>query len=66
MSKDNKKPLEAGDPAILLEALKRIKTIEHKMYGPDWEEIVEAQEIASEAVLKFKGEVAQDEEDSVL
>jgi hypothetical protein len=43
--------------AELLEALKKIAAIEDQMYGPDWEEIEEARDIASAAIAKAEGKV---------
>ena len=40
----------------LLEALKKISAIENKDYGPDWEEIEEARDIADAAIAKATGE----------
>ena len=40
----------------LLEALKKIDAIEDQMFGPDWEEIDEARDIASAAIAKAEGQ----------
>ena len=39
----------------LLEALEKIRAIELQMYGPDWEEINMAKEIADAAIKKHGG-----------
>lgn len=39
-----------------LEALTKIAAIENQMYGPDWEEIDEAREIAVKALAALKGQ----------
>jgi hypothetical protein len=40
----------------LLEALNKIAAIENQMFGPDWEEIDEAREIARAAIAAVEGE----------
>ena len=35
----------------LVEALRKITNLEHKLYGTDWEEITEAQNIAASALI---------------
>lgn len=46
--------LEAQNQA-LLEALKKITVIENEMYGPDWEEIENARQIARAAIYLAEG-----------